>query len=142
MVWHQDGVFCFDFRKGIEPKHYSTAQGLTHNGVASITEDNKGKIWLGTNSGLNMLNPKDGQHHQVLYRSGLQSNEFSDASVCTTQDKKVILMGGSGGINWFQADRVKQHPWQAKVVISGFVVNNKAVTPGMESAAIPSRTAG
>ena len=28
---------------------------------------------------------------------------------------------------------VKQHPWQAKVVISGFVVNNKTVTPGMES---------
>lgn len=134
-VWYgtEDGVFCFDFRKGIEPKHYSTAQGLTDNGVASITEDNKGKIWLGTNSGLNMLNPKDGSIIRFYTESGLQSNEFSDASVCTTQDKKVILMGGSGGINWFQADRVKQHPWQAKVVISGFVVNNKAVTPGMES---------
>lgn len=134
-VWYgtEDGAFCFDFRKGIEPKHYSTAQGLTDNGVASITEDNKGKIWLGTNSGLNMLNPKDGSIIRFYTESGLQSNEFSDASVCTTQDKKVILMGGSGGINWFQADRVKQHPCQAKVVISGFVVNNKAVTPGMES---------
>ena len=80
-----------------------------------------------------MLNPKDGSIIRFYTESGLQSNEFSDASVCTTQDKKVILMGGSGGINWFQADRVKQHPWQAKVVISGFVVNNKAVTPGMES---------
>lgn len=134
-VWYgtEDGAFCFDFRKGIEPKHYSTAQGLTDNGVASITEDNKGKIWLGTNSGLNMLNPKDGSIIRFYTESGLQSNEFSDASVCTTQDKKVILIGGSGGINWFQTDRVKQHPWQAKVVISGFVVNNKAVTPGMES---------
>ena len=134
-VWYgtEDGAFCFDFRKGIEPKLYSTTQGLTDNGVASITEDNKGKIWLGTNSGLNMLNPKDGSIIRFYTESGLQSNEFSDASVCTTQDKKVILMGGSGGINWFQADRVKQHPWQAKVVISGFVVNNKAVTPGMES---------
>ena len=134
-VWYgtEDGAFCFDFRKGIEPKHYSTAQGLTDNGVASITEDNKGKIWLGTNSGLNMLNPKDGSIIRFYTESGLQSNEFSDASVCTTQDKKVILMGGSGGLNWFQADRVKQHPWQAKVVISGFVVNNKVVTPGMQS---------
>ena len=134
-VWYgtEDGAFCFDFRKGIEPKHYSTAQGLTDNGVASITEDNKGKIWLGTNSGLNMLNPKDGSIIRFYTESGLQSNEFSDASACTTQDKKVILMGGSGGINWFQADRVKQHPWQAKVVISGFVVNNKMVTRGMQS---------
>ena len=134
-VWYgtEDGAFCFDFRKGIEPKRYSTAQGLTDNGVASITEDNKGKIWLGTNSGLNMLNPKDGSIIRFYTESGLQSNEFSDASVCTTQDKQVILMGGSGGLNWFQADRVKQHPWQAKVVISGFVVNNKVVTPGMQS---------
>ena len=42
-------------------------------------------------------------------------------------------MGGSGGLNWFQADQVRQHPWQAKVVISGFILNNKMVTPGMKS---------
>lgn len=134
-VWYgtEDGAFCFDFRKGIKPKLYTTANGLTDNGVASITEDNKGKIWMGTNSGLNRLNPKDGSIIRFYTESGLQGNEFSDASVCTTQDKKVILMGGSGGINWFQADQVRQHPWQAKVVISGFVVNNKEVTPGMES---------
>lgn len=101
--------------------------------MASITEDYQGNIWLGTIKGLNKLALKSGTITKFYTESGLQSNEFSDASVCTTQDKKVILMGGSGGINWFQADRVKQHPWQAKVVISGFVVNNKTVTPGMES---------
>lgn len=134
-VWYgtEDGAFCFDFRKGIKPKLYTTANGLTDNSVASITEDYQGNIWLGTIKGLNKLALKSGTITKFYAESGLQSNEFSDASVCTTQDKKVILMGGSGGINWFQADRVKQHPWQAKVVISGFVVNNKAVTPGMES---------
>ena len=134
-VWYgtEDGAFCFDFRKGIKPKLYTTANGLTDNSVASITEDYQGNIWLGTIKGLNKLALKSGTITKFYTESGLQSNEFSDASVCTTQDKKVILMGGSGGINWFQADRVKQHPWQAKVVISGFVVNNKIVTPGMES---------
>lgn len=134
-VWYgtEDGAFCFDFRKGIKPKLYTTANGLTDNSVASITEDYQGNIWLGTIKGLNKLALKSGTITKFYTESGLQSNEFSDASVCTTQDKKVILMGGSGGINWFQADRVKLHPWQAKVVISGFVVNNKTVTPGMES---------
>ena len=134
-VWYgtEDGAFCFDFRKGIKPKLYTTANGLTDNSVASITEDYQGNIWIGTIKGLNKLALKSGTITKFYTESGLQSNEFSDASVCTTQDKKVILMGGSGGINWFQADRVKQHPWQAKVVISGFVVNNKTVTPGMES---------
>ena len=134
-VWYgtEDGVFCFDFRKGIKPKLYTTANGLTDNCVASITEDYQGNIWLGTIKGLNKLALKSGTITKFYAESGLQSNEFSDASVCTTQDGKTILMGGSGGLNWFQADQVRQHPWQAKVVISGFILNNKTVTPGMKS---------
>ena len=134
-VWYgtEDGAFCFDFRKGIKPKLYTTANGLTDNCVASITEDYQGNIWLGTIKGLNKLALKSGTITNFYAESGLQSNEFSDASVCTTQDGKTILMGGSGGLNWFQADQVRQHPWQAKVVISGFILNNKMVTPGMKS---------
>lgn len=134
-VWYgtEDGAFCFDFRKGIKPKLYTTANGLTDNCVASIIEDYQGNIWLGTIKGLNKLALKSGTITKFYAESGLQSNEFSDASVCTTQDGKTILMGGSGGLNWFQADQVRQHPWQAKVVISGFILNNKTVTPGMKS---------
>ena len=134
-VWYgtEDGAFCFDFRKGIKPKLYTTANGLTDNCVASITEDYQGNIWLGTIKGLNKLAFKSRTITKFYAESGLQSNEFSDASVCTTQDGKTILMGGSGGLNWFQADQVRQHPWQAKVVISGFILNNKMVTPGMKS---------
>ena len=134
-VWYgtEDGAFCFDFRKGIKPKLYTTANGLTDNSVASITEDYQGNIWLGTIKGLNKLAFKSGTITKFYAESGLQSNEFSDASVCTTQDGRTILMGGSGGLNWFQADQVRQHPWQAKVVISGFILNNKMVTPGMKS---------
>lgn len=134
-VWYgtEDGAFCFDFRKDIKPKLYTTANGLTDNSVASITEDYQGNIWLGTIKGLNKLALKSGTITKFYAESGLQSNEFSDTSVCTTQDGKTILMGGSGGLNWFQADQVRQHPWQAKVVISGFILNNKMVTPGMKS---------
>lgn len=134
-VWYgtEDGAFCFDFRKGIKPKLYTTANGLTDNSVASITEDYQGNIWLGTIKGLNKLALKSGTITKFYAESGLQSNEFCDASVCTTQDRKTILIGGSGGLNWFQADQVRQHPWQAKVVISGFILNNKMVTPGMKS---------
>lgn len=134
-VWYgtEDGAFCFDFRKGIKPKLYTTANGLTDNSVASITEDYQGNIWLGTIKGLNKLALKSGTITKFYAESGLQSNEFSDASVCTTQDRKTILIGGSGGLNWFQTDQVRQHPWQAKVVISGFILNNKMVTPGMKS---------
>ncbi len=75
--------------------------------MASITEDNLGKIWIGTTFGLNQLDPENGKIIKFYAESGLQSNEFSDAAVCTTWGSKVILMGGTGGLNWFQADKVK-----------------------------------
>lgn len=45
----------------------------------------------------------------------------------------MLVMGGTGGINWFDTDKVKQHPWQAKVTISGLLVGNNPVYPDMES---------
>ena len=136
-VWYgtEDGVYCFDFKKSIKPKKYTVANGLTDNSVASIAEDYKGRIWLGTTCGLSKLNPENGKITKFFTENGLQSNEFSDASVCTAWNGKVILMGGSGGLNWFQADKVKQHPWKANVFISGFLLGNKHVAPGMESGA-------
>lgn len=134
-VWYgtEDGAYLFDFKKGIQPKKYTTANGLTDNSVASITEDYQGRIWLGTTCGLSKLNPKNDRIIKFFSENGLQSNEFSDASVCTAWNRKVILMGGSGGLNWFQADQVKQHPWKANVFISGFLLGNEHVAPGMES---------
>jgi len=39
------GVWCYD---GKSYKHYTTNEGLIHNGVFCIVEDNYGNIWFGT----------------------------------------------------------------------------------------------
>lgn len=65
--------------------------------------------------------------------NGIQSNEFSDGAACATPDHRFIVMAGTGGINFFEASRVKQHPWSATVKLSGFLLGNKHVVPFMES---------
>ena len=134
-VWlgTEDGALCYDFRKGIQPKIYTTAEGLTDNCVSSLTEDYRGNIWIGSNFGLNKLTAKTGNITKYFAENGLQSNEFGDGATCTMWDGKIILMGGTGGINWFHADKVKQHPWKANVVLSGIIIGNKHVTPKSES---------
>ena len=134
-VWFgtEDGALCYDFKKGIQPKIYTTAEGLTDNCISSITEDYRGNIWIGSNFGLNKLIAKTGNIIKYFAENGLQSNEFGDGATCTMRDGKIILMGGTGGINWFHADKVKQHPWQANVVLSGIIIGNKHVTPKSES---------
>ena len=134
-VWFgtEDGALCYDFKKGIQPKIYTTAEGLTDNCISCITEDYRGNIWIGSNFGLNKLTTHTGDITKYFAENGLQSNEFGDGATCTMWDGKIILMGGTGGINWFHADKVKQHPWQANVVLSGIIIGNKHVTPKSES---------
>lgn len=55
------------FAAGPEPKftHYSTEDGLSHDGVLCITEDKEGFIWLGTWDGINRF---DGSNF-IAYKS-------------------------------------------------------------------------
>ena len=135
-VWFgtEDGAICYDPKKGFaHPKIYNTELGLSDNSVASIIEDYKGRIWIGTTCGLNQIDTEKGTINKYYSDNGLQSNEFSDAAACTLWGGKMLVMGGTGGINWFDTDKVKQHPWQAKVTISGLLVGNKPVYRDMES---------
>ena len=135
-VWFgtEDGAICYDPKKGYaHPKIYNTELGLSDNSVASIIEDYKGRIWIGTTCGLNQIDTEKGTINKYYSDNGLQSNEFSDAAACTLWGGKMLAMGGTGGINWFDTDKVKQHPWQAKVTISGLLVGNKPVYQDMKS---------
>ena len=134
-IWYgtENGAFCYHPRDIQHPKHYTTAQGLTDNSITSFIEDNLGRIWIGTTSGLSKINVKEGTITKYYVENGIQSNEFSDGAACATPDRRFIVMAGTGGINIFEASRVKQHPWNATVKLSGFLLGNKHVVPFMKS---------
>lgn len=134
-IWYgtEEGLYSYNPKDMLHPKHYTTANGLSDNSIASITEDCKGRIWLGTASGLCKLNVKSGAISKFFVENGIQSNEFSDGAICTTPDKRYVFVGGTGGFNYFDAIKVKQHPWTAKVIISGFLLGDEHVTPDMKS---------
>lgn len=62
----RDGLYVL--APGTEPLHFSRTNGLSHDWVRSMCEDQEGNIWVGTGGGLNalrpskvqMLNPPDG----------------------------------------------------------------------------------
>ena len=133
-IWYgsEDGVYLYG-QGGKLQRHYTTADGLSGNSIASIIEDYKGRIWISTTSGLSKLNPDNGTITRFYAENGLQSNEFSDGAACASADKRIIIMGGTGGVNWFDTDKVKQHPWKAAVNITGLLIGNRSVAPGMKS---------
>ena len=55
-------------------KHAELRNSLSNNSVTSIWEDAHGSLWLGTNYGMNRLNPKTGEITQWYTRNGLPSD--------------------------------------------------------------------
>jgi signal transduction histidine kinase/DNA-binding response OmpR family regulator len=64
--------------------------------------------------------------------NGLQSNEFSDGAACFSPQGN-ILMGGVGGITWFNPSGIKQSEWKADVKLTAFFINGVRVTPSTQS---------
>ena len=134
-VWYgsENGLFCYDLKDIKHPKRYTTTNGLPDNTIALITQDANGKIWVGTNHGLCQLDTQTGKTTNYFVENGLQSNEFSDGTVCNINNGKLILLGGTGGINWFNPLNVKQHKWNAHVILSKFIIGNETMYPDEEN---------
>jgi signal transduction histidine kinase len=58
---------------------YSIAQGLATNNVLGITEDNWGRIYLGTSRGVDRLDPANGVIRHFTSADGLKSGEVTTA---------------------------------------------------------------
>ena len=66
--------------------HLTTDDGLSNNYIVSLAQDQKGYIWIATESGLNRF---DGQQFIVYNKnnSGLSSNELNALLADPKQDK-------------------------------------------------------
>lgn len=126
LVWFcsNDGLVKYDPRKRRETL-YNTTNGLPSNDVSFTTEDHQGRIWAGTSNGLACLDVKSGNVVSFFAESGLQSNEFSACAVSRNADGTLLLMGGTGGINWFNPTNIHQPKWKAEVMITGVISNDK-----------------
>lgn len=78
-------------------KSFTRANGLASDGIYSLTYDHQGRLWMGTEEGLSML---DTQHNKVsnykISESSL-SNVFSERSVVCLEDGRLFF-GTHNGI--------------------------------------------
>ena len=130
-VGTSEGLYCYDM-KGNELIHYTRVNGLADNGVASIEQDKLGKLWIGTNHGMSCFDPKSEQFQNYFVDDGMQSNEFGDnASFCTKDG--MIVMAGTGGINWFYPEDIDHQPWKASVQLTGFAIGGVPINRSAHS---------
>ena len=126
-LWYgtNEGLYCYDLASK-KTKHFTTADGLSDNGVASIERDLQGKLWIGTDHGLSFYDPATGKWQNYFADNGLQSNEFGDGCSYMTP-KGTIILGGTGGVTWFNPQEIVQNKWDAAVQLTSFSINGKPV---------------
>ena len=72
------GMYCYNYNKDGKPcvKSYTTNDGLANNTVKGIVEDNMGMLWIATDNGLSIFNPKTETFSSFSKEDGLISSQF------------------------------------------------------------------
>ncbi len=101
---------------------YTTAEGLSSNGVYSVTEDEFGRIYAGTGSGLDRLNPVTGQIENFTTADGLPNGWVNEAF---RDRKNVLWFGVTYGLARFlpEPERERKSP---NILITGLRVEGEA----------------
>ncbi|WP_281614838.1 two-component regulator propeller domain-containing protein [Flammeovirga sp. SubArs3] len=112
---------------------YSEKEGLMSNSIHGILEDEKGNLWLSSNSGITKFNVDENSFRHFTKDDGLQGNEFIPMSYMKTAKGKLIF-GGNNGANEFLPKEININPFSPKVVLTGFSLFNQEVKASTNSA--------
>ena len=107
--------------------NYSRKDGLPNNGVRGIAEDKYGRLWITTNNGLSVFNPKTQLFTNFDEEDGLVSAQFYFNSVEISSAGHVFLGSERGLIEIEGVDL--SHVGQGKLRFTGLSVNNVPATP-------------
>lgn len=108
----------------------TTDDGLAFGGVKGIVEDANGRLWVTTQNGLSVYDPKTHTFSNYFENEGLVSQHFywnsamSDAS-------GVIYLGSEGGLIEVLGENTAARPY-GKLVFTQLTVDNQDVMAGSE----------
>ena len=115
---------------------YTDNDGLAGNTAYSILGDANRTLWIGTNNGISHFLPDTKTFKNYSDADGLQGNEFSKNVSCTDLNGR-LWFGGAYGITYFAPDQVRDLVAQRHARITGFYINNQAVSANTLSGGKP-----
>jgi ligand-binding sensor domain-containing protein len=112
---------------------YTEKDGLASNVIHAIVKDKRGNLWMSTNNGVSLFDPKNKVFRNFGLGNGLQGNEFKSNSFYQAADGEVFF-GGVRGFSTFHPDKLIDNTYIPPVYITGFQIFNKAAKIGKENA--------
>ena len=97
---------------------FTTQDGLCNDFVGCITEDDKGNIWIGSNSGISRY---DSRQH-LFYNYYVSGSNRS-----ALYWKNTLFWGNNKNLTYFTPQKTERFEKSKKVLITGLEVNNRPV---------------
>jgi len=87
------GMYCYNYDKDgkTHVKSFTTSNGLANNTVKGIVEDNNGMLWIATDNGLSIFNPKTETFSSFSKEDGLLSAQFYFNGVIRNNKGEIYL---------------------------------------------------
>ncbi|MBX2894210.1 MAG: response regulator [Cyclobacteriaceae bacterium] len=123
------GLSSFDRRRNIF-ENYQIAGGPSNDVVASILEDNQGKLWLAHWNGLTVVDPADPTWTRNYDRNDRIMGGFFYSNVCVKGHEGQLLFAGSEGFNRIDTKKIIQRPEDFPLAITQFELFGKSVNYG------------
>ncbi len=116
---------------------FTTKDGLCSNDVVSITADDNGHYWLGTQNGLscfsppmNPFNPKDSFHFRTYDKGDrLPDNKMATFAGYKDTDGKMYFGIQDAGMIAFHPDDLKDNAYLPPIYITDFKLFNQSIQP-------------
>ncbi|MDP4210170.1 MAG: two-component regulator propeller domain-containing protein [Bacteroidota bacterium] len=116
-------------KKNVSFKAYSEKDGLPNGVIYSVLEDRQGNLWLSTNNGLCVFDPRTEKVKNYFDNDGLLANQFH-SNAYFKDAGGFMYFGGVNGLTYFNPDSIKNNPFAPQTQITGLKIFNQAIMPG------------
>lgn len=120
-VGYMDAFAVLSPRSNAITSVYTTQDGLCNNFIGCLTEDDKGDIWLGSNSGVTRYD----KHQHLFYNYYISG---SNRSAFFWHD--FLFWGNNKNLTYFNLPKFRLFEKRQEVLITGLEVNNRPVAIG------------
>jgi DNA-binding NtrC family response regulator/ligand-binding sensor domain-containing protein len=113
---YNGGLHLFNRETG-EREIFTEKDGLPHNSIKGILEDENGNLWLSTERGLSKFNYEQKSFRNYNTSEGLQPGIFNMRAATIGKDG-YMYFGGTNGFNRFNPNQFMNNPYPPQVVLS------------------------
>lgn len=126
------GLYCYNYNKEGKTyvKSFTTNNGLANNTVKGIVEDNQGMLWIATDNGLSIFNPKTETFSSYSRKDGLLSSQFYFNGAIRDAKGKIYLGTDEGLIAVTGVNHAVHN--SARLRFTELLVDNQPVFAGSD----------